>query len=438
MIVYSKQLTPRLRYITDFLGREIIGNPFELTDDVSVFQNYEGPKINYGSESIVNSELSIINCQLLFEKGIIDQNITCFEMKGLKAFFKTSGDYSFDIFAATFYLLSRYEEYLPHKKDMYGRYAHQNSLAFKEGFLTFPLIDIWIEDFKKVLKEKYPTLIIHNSQFTFQPTYDIDEAYSYKYKGWLRTLGGVLKSIVNSEWSIVKERTKVLNRKKQDPFDSYQWMDSLHEKHHLKPIYFFLIPGKNGRYDKNILPTHPAMQRLVKQHGEKYDIGIHPSWQSGDDDARLKKEIETLEQISGKQITTSRQHYIRFNLPGGYRRLVDVGITDDHSMGYGSINGFRASVASSFYWYDLEKEQATNLLLHPFCYMDANSFFEQKLTPEQAFAEMMHYYNVVRSVNGTLITLWHNTFLGTDKYYAGWRDIYQRFIHSIVQERTEG
>ena len=152
MIVYSKQLTPRLRYITDFLGREIIGNPFELTDDVSVFQNYEGPKINYGSESIVNSELSIINCQLLFEKGIIDQNITCFEMKGLKAFFKTSGDFPFDIFAASFYLLSRYEEYLPHTKDEYGRYAHTNSIAFKEGFLDQPLINIWVDKFSEKLQ----------------------------------------------------------------------------------------------------------------------------------------------------------------------------------------------------------------------------------------------------------------------------------------------
>jgi len=55
-------------------------------------------------------------------------------------------------------------------------------------------------------------------------------------------------------------------------------------------------------------------------------------------------------------ITQSRQHYIRFNLPEGYQRLIAAGITDDYSMGYGSVNGFRASVASSFYWYDLEKE----------------------------------------------------------------------------------
>jgi hypothetical protein len=53
-------------------------------------------------------------------------------------------------------------------------------------------------------------------------------------------------------------------------------------------------------------------------------------------------------------------------LPETFRHLLDTGIQEDFSMGYGSINGFRASVASPFYWYDLEKEQTTYLLLYPF------------------------------------------------------------------------
>ena len=60
-------------------------------------------------------------------------------------------------------------------------------------------------------------------------------------------------------------------------------------------------------------------------------------------------------------------------------------------MGYGSINGFRASVASSFYWYDLEKEEATTLRIFPFCFMDANSYYEQRQTTAQAMTELMRY-----------------------------------------------
>ena len=431
MIVYSEKITPRLRYITDFIGKEIMGKAFELTDDAEVFKNCSGAKINYSNRRINNEELVINNCSLLFEDSIKEQNISCFEHNSFKAFFKTTGDYPFDIFAASFYLLSRYEEYLPHKKDMYGRYAHENSLAYKEGFLNLPLINVWLEDFKKVLKEKFPSFTIHNSPFTFQPTYDIDEAYSYKHKGLLRSIGGTTKAVVGGQWSMISERFKVLQGKVKDPFDSFNWMDELHAKHKLQPIYFFLIPASNARYDKNILPSNPTMQELIKRHAGKYPIGIHPSWQSGDDENLLRSEIERLERITGKKITSSRYHYIRFNLPDGYRRLLKQGITDDYSMGYGGINGFRASVASSFYWYDLEKEETTSLLLYPFCYMEANSFFEQQFSPAQAFDEMLHYYKAVKSVNGTLSTLWHNTFLGNAKLFDGWGQQYQRFVETV-------
>ena len=434
MIVYANKITPRLQYITDFIGREITGEPFQLTDDNFYFNDHTGTKINYSDRKINNEELRINNCSLLFEDSIKEQSITCFDLNGFKAFFKTEGDYSFDIFAATFYLLSRYEEYLPYQKDRYGRYAHEDSLAYKEGFLNIPLINIWIEDFKKALNKKFPTLNLHPSTFNFQPTYDIDEAFAFKNKELSKIAGGMARSLANREWPIVNERWKVLRGKANDPYDAYEWMDKLHEKNNLKPLYFFHVATEKGKYDKNISPSHPAIQQLIKQHAEKYSIGIHPSWASGDKDSLLEKEIKVLESTIGNKVTTSRQHYIRFTLPHTFRRLIAAGITDDHSMGYGSINGFRASVASSFHWYDLQKEQQTGLLLHPFCFMEANSFFEQKYLPQRAYEEMMHYYNAVKDVNGTLITIWHNNFLGTYPMFSGWRDVYEEFVHQVVHQ----
>ena len=431
MIVYANKITPRLRYVTDFIGKEVIGKPFQLTSDKEFYKEYAGHKINYSNSTISNEELIINNYSLLFEDSIKEQTISCFEVKAFKAFFKTAGDYPFDIFAAAFYLLSRYEEYLPHQKDLYDRYAYENSLACKEGFLHLPLINIWLEDFKKVLKNKYPTFNIQPSTFNFQPTYDIDEAYAFREKNVFKTIGGLARSIMNGEWSMVKGRINVLSGKENDPYDSYYWMDMLHDRYNLKPLYFFHAGIKKGKYDKNIPPSAPAMQQLIKQHAEKYTIGIHPSWKSGDDESLLEKEIGLLESAIGKKITASRQHYIRFTLPTTFRRLINVGITDDYSMGYGSINGFRASVASSFYWYDLENEKQTNILLHPFCYMDANSFFEQKYRPQRAFEEMMHYYNAARTFNGTLITIWHNNFFGTHPAFGGWKEVYTEFVEAM-------
>ena len=428
MLIYTSTITSRLQYIADFLGREIVGNPLELTSDANYFQQYGKSKINYSTSRITAAEFWIKPHALLFEDKISEQSIECFDSHGQKAFFKTEGDFPFDILAASFYLLSRYEEYLPHKKDMYGRYAHENSLAFREGFLSLPLVNLWLSEFIKCLQSKFPNHKLQASNFVFLPTYDIDIAWSFKHKGWWRSLGGSIQYLVAWNWKQFRERIKVLKGKQKDPFDTYGWLHHLHQQYNLKPYYFFLLAEKTSRYDKNISPRQKALQDLINDHLIRYPIAIHPSWRSGDDFSLLKKEIGTLQDISGNKVVSSRQHYIRFTLPGTFRRLIEHGIQFDFSMGYGSINGFRASVASPFYWYDLESEKRTELMLFPFCFMDANSFYEQKYSAQQALEEMLGYYQTVKLLNSTFIMIWHNHFLGTDPLYAGWKEIYEQFI----------
>ncbi|MEO5564225.1 MAG: polysaccharide deacetylase family protein [Chitinophagaceae bacterium] len=402
-----------------------------LTADIGGFKEYKGPRINYSAEKITDDEFLIAPHALLFEKNISPQSISCFTSNIHKAFFKTIGDFPFDIFAASFYLLSRYEEYLPHQKDMYGRYDPQNSLAYKEGFVNQPLINYWLKDLKTKLVKKFPSLATHNAQFSFVPSYDIDIAWSYRNKGMVRSIAGMFRALIKGNWQELKQR---ISKKEKDPYDAYGWMNQLHEKYKIKPYYFFLVAEKTSKYDKNIPPGNKAMRALIHDHAIRYPIGVHPSWRSGDEPGLLKKEIDSLSAITGNSIKSSRQHYIRFTLPETFRRLIDKGIQFDFSMGYGSINGFRASVASPFFWYDLEKEKQTTLLLFPFCYMEANSFYEQKVSAEQALEEMRNYYTAVKSVNGTFIMIWHNSFLGTDPLFAGWRDVFEKFIKEVTSK----
>ena len=410
-----------------------MGIDFKLTIDSEAFKSHEGPKINYSDRKFAPEEFYLRDQGLLFEQGIQKQNMDCFTVNDNKAFFKTAiSDFPFDIFAAVFYLLSRYEEYLPHEKDSYGRYDCERSLAYREKFLHLPLINIWVADLAESLKNKFPPGSLRTGlnftapTFKFIPTYDIDIAYSYKHKGLLRNAGGYFKAPS-------AERIKVLTGNKQDPFDCYEWLKQLHDKYQLHPIYFFLVAHKNGIYDKHILPHKDAMWKLVNKHAKRYGIGLHPSWQSGDDRSLLKKEKIQLEEMSERGISKSRQHYIRFNLPEGYQRLITAGITDDYSMGYGSINGFRASVASSFFWYNLEKDTPTGLRIHPFCFMDANSYYEQRQNTEQTLQELLHYLAVCKMVNGTLISIWHNNFLGSAAEFKGWREMYEKFIAQVQQ-----
>jgi hypothetical protein len=416
--------------VGDLLGYELFGQVPFYTTDVKTLKTADGARVNYDPENIEGS-YQVWPSGLLGETGTRNLKIPIAEWKGTKVLFPVASDHSFDIFSAIFYLLSRYEEYLPHEEDEYGRYSHTNALAWRENFLDLPLVDQWIAEFGTILKEKFPTITLRNKTFKFLPTYDIDEAWSFRYKPFLISVGGMLKDVLKGKISRVRRRSGVRKGKIQDPFDAYDWMDDLHREFKLDPVYFFLVAAKRGKYDRNIPPTEPAFRELVKNISSKYRVGVHPSWQSGDRGTeRIEKEL--LEEISGKKINNSRQHFIRFKLPATYRRLISSGITDEYSMGYGSVNGFRASASFPFYWYDLEKEQQTSLRIHPFCFMDANSFFEEKQAAAEAREEMKAYYQKVKKLNGCFSCIWHNTFLGTDPLFKGWREAYRQGLESFL------
>lgn len=433
MIVYSHTLSPRLQYIIHFLSY-YFKRPFRLTANEQLYATSPDFKINYSYQKIADDEIYIAPHALLFETEKRHVQVKCFEHNDYKVFFEASGELHFDLFAAIFFLLSRYEEYLPHKKDHFGLYAHENSIAFEEGFLHQPLVNIWLEDFRKKLEEKFEGLSLPKNNFSFIPTYDIDIAWAYKHRGFKLHTGNVLRSVFKGEWRKARTRIRTAKGKEQDPYDTYGWMNELHQKYKLHPLYFFLVAETKGMYDKNTDITVPQFQQLIKDISARYDTGIHPSWYSGDHPAWIQKEKSWLEKISGKKISKSRQHYLRFTLPQTFQRLINAGITDEYTIGYGSINGFRASIASSFYWYDLEKEETTSLLLHPFCFMDANSFFEQKFTAQQGLEEMLTYYKSIKQVGGTMITLWHNNILGTSEEFTGWREVYEQFIKQVCSE----
>jgi hypothetical protein len=166
ILLFSNTLSPRLQYICSFIFKDLMNEPFSITTNEDELDLFKGVKIIYSNSTFRESAFNIRNHSLLFEKSISDQSIECFETNGTTAFFKTNdSDFPFDIFAASFYLLSRYEEYLPHKKDMYGRYAHENSTAFKNNFLQLPLINIWVKELADVLCNKFPKFKIQNSKF---------------------------------------------------------------------------------------------------------------------------------------------------------------------------------------------------------------------------------------------------------------------------------
>ena len=138
ILLLTDTITPRLQYIAEFIFKENWNVDYSITTDIKDFKTAEGIKINYTPDEIPGEIINVQGSRLLFEKKIHTQYIETFEQNGIIAFFKNKkgiGHFPFDIFSATFYLLTRYEEYLPYAKDKYERYDYKQSLAATNGFL---------------------------------------------------------------------------------------------------------------------------------------------------------------------------------------------------------------------------------------------------------------------------------------------------------------
>lgn len=435
LLIYTSKKTTRLNYIFRLVFNELLGVEFSFTVDKNEFKEYKGPKLNY-SEQVFDDELYIASRKLLFEKGIIEQDFKFVDFEGINVFFHTFKKKSalpFDPFAASFYLLSRYEEYLPYMKDIYGRFDAPESIAFQQGFLHKPVVNIWAQKIKQIIKNKFPEFETNEPNYKFIPTIDIDSAYAYRLKGFIRILGGYFKSLGKFNIPEIIERTKVLMGSIPDPFDTFDYQLELQKKYELDPIYFMLF-ADYGLNDKNIPTYNRTFQALIKMLGDYADVGIHPSFTSNSVSGKLQKEIRNLSQILNKEITKSRQHFLKLHLPETYRNLISMDITDDYTMGYASQVGFRAGICSPFLFYDLEMDIITSLRIHPFAVMEGTFKDYMKIEASDVMSHVKPLIDEIKAVNGTFISLWHNESLSNQGRWVGWKDAYEEMIKYAIDK----
>lgn len=424
--VFVPQLSPRLFYTLDWVFKEQLQLNYRLVTDENSLP--EGFFISYGKA--FTGALFIPDHGLLWQQNIDVKYQADFEEK--LRYDQSAAAISFDVFSAVFYLISRYEEYAPNHftPDKHNRFPATESLLYKRNLLEIPVVDEWIQTLREILA-KYFEIKLPQKMFSFLPTYDIDIAWSYRNKGWKRNTGALAKNILSGKFTDASNRLAVLSGSKKDPYDAFDWMQKLHDQFGIKPVYFILAALRTTPFDKNILPSNPDMQALIRQLTLTGTIGMHPSYFTEKDNSVFEKEQSALAAITDQDITISRQHYIKLRLPETYHQLMLHGITADYSMGYGAHLGFRAGTGNSFNWYDLSKEEETTLRIHPFCFMDTTAHYEQKLAPDVAFERLHQMASRLRNCKSTLITVFHNFSLGTDPEWKGWSDVYAGFLRLI-------
>jgi len=417
LLVYTKKITPRLRYTFKHVLTRILGIPIDFTTKIETFIAHNEVKMSYVKQPL-GDEFSVRSHNLLFEQGIGEVDITVQHWDEIPCFFP-AGEKStvpFDIFAASFYMLSRYEEYLPYVKDAHGRYTAEESLGFKHDFLTIPVVDIWCQKFLKIILERFPNLVPEKREFTYKPIINVPVAFAYKKRGILRTLGGFTTDIIRFKFSRFIERFAVLLGMRDDPYDNFDALIALHKKYQAKAYYFFQI-GDYATNDHNISIYKNVFIRLIKNVSDYSKVGLLASYASFTETKKLNVEKKRLNTTINKPVKRVRQHFNMLNMPQFYRRLIDLEFTEDYSMGYRDTLGFRAGTCRPFYFYDIGMEIQTPLQVHPFCLQYTGELESEVLT-----AEIMKMGAEVQKVNGIFAVVFHNVVLSEQNVV--WKELY--------------
>lgn len=432
LLIYTARTTSRLRYTFDLFLKDLLGLPYVLTNEENEFRNHTGPKLNY-SDKAFDNEPFIFAAPLLFERSIRPQEISVFDWDGSKAFFATHPRYlmPFDPFAAAFYLVTRYEEYLPHHRDQYDRFDARQSLAFNKGFLDQPVVNRWANRLGQLLKKQFPELPVRKKEYRYISTIDIDNAWAFREKGLLRGAGAFLRSLLSFDFKDLKERVSVLLGWSTDPYDTYDRLNKIRDTYGVTCIYFFLL-GDYDQFDKNVSASRRKFQSLIKSIADYNLCGIHPSFKSNDEPFRVHLEQSRLRKIIRRDVQHSRQHFLRMRFPDTYRELLNCDITDDYTMGYAQEIGFRASICTPFYFYDLAAEQITLLRIHPFAVMDTTLRSYLLLKPDEVLTYITPLIREVKAEGGTFMSLWHNETISDRAPWKGWKDVYEEVVRAAT------
>ena len=383
---------------------EGLGIDFQITNNLQEFISYTDPKINY-SETPIENVFTIKPHTILFDHGIRDYHLQVSANSPFeKVFFKnTSGSLPFDLFGAAFWLLSRYEEYLPHKSDSFNRFNYKSSLAYQYEFLHYPLVNVWLQQLRIVLSEKFPSFQFNEHVYSFISTIDIDNVYKYKHKGFVRSLAGLIS---DRSFKKIRQRIRIQLGKQKDPFDCYDFLIDAHKQTETKAIYFFLL-GDYGPNDKNHSSSDLRFQSLIKHLADYSMVGIHPSFGSSNNLRQLKIETSRLGNITHRLIVKSRQHFSMLTFPHTYKDLLQAGLFADYSMGYTNHNGFRSSYCYPYKWYSLDIESVSSLTIHSFAITE-NDLFARKKEGKSLIELAAPIIDEVKKYNGELISIFHN------------------------------
>jgi hypothetical protein len=320
-----------------------------------------------------------------------------------------------DIFASSFFMLTRWEEYVNKKRDEHNRFSAYDSLAYKNGFLERAIVDEYVSMLKNMLMESGLSSAITILKHELFLTHDVDEIY--KWKNWKHVfkvfLGDILKrKNLFSALERISEFYLIKREKIDDPFYTFDWLMDQSEIKRLKSRFYFMSGG-NSKFDNRYsIDEQKSLTLIEKIKKRDHIIGIHPSYNAYNDLEQLKQEIDLLQKTTNNKIEEGREHYLRFEVPTTWQIWEEAGLKIDSTCGYADHIGFRCGTGKEYSVFNILTRKKLSLKERPLIVMDGSLFSYQDINYIDAYKKLKDMYYA-----SSYTILWHNSYIDHFKFY---------------------
>jgi hypothetical protein len=342
--------------------------------------------------------------------------------------------FNVDILATVFFMLSRWEEMIfPSNTDIHGRFPASASVAYKQGFLGIPIVDVYALIFREWLQVLLPDWNPSPLKLKVNITHDID---------WVSRFSDIGHFILSTGGKLVKQKkaaillkqmkhlqTQVTTPAKDEFYTSIRDLAELSEKHGIHDRFYFMA-ARPSKYQQGYNPMSPLVKSCMLELRERgHEIGIHPGYETFKKPEKLLEEKKRLEEALGTNISGGRQHFLRFNVSSTWRHWEQAGLLYDSTMGYADHEGFRCGTCHPYHPFDLERDCEMKIEEIPLIVMDVTLKLYRKLSLDQARSKILELADKCKTAGGTFTLLWHNTSLMDD--WLEWRTMYSNILSEL-------
>ncbi|MBQ2594038.1 MAG: polysaccharide deacetylase family protein [Candidatus Riflebacteria bacterium] len=415
------------KYIIRILFKEFLGLDYTLSINNEKNNRYEiilpnNKKLLFedcfwvdSDESYLKKDKLPVKVDFSFNQFIVEQNIPIIYGNERIEVSEDLINCGIDIFASSFFMLTRWEEYVNETRDQHNRFPATASLAFRFGFLDRPLVNEYVEMLWNMLK--YLGFEKKRKQHNFEMllTHDVDSPF--KYINWRFGLGEICRDLFKNH-NIKLATDDLLYKIKShlnpdyDPYNTFDFLMNQSERLGLKSHFFFMGGGLNendGYFDIQ----NKKIQSLVKEIKKRgHIIGFHPSYEAYKKPELWKSEKENVEKSLNIEVKTGREHYLRFETPYTWQIWEDNKMDWESTLIYADKEGFRCGTCWSFPVFNFLTRKELNLLEKPLIVMEACFFNYQKEAHLESIKERINFLkDKCKKYNGTFVYLWHNSHL---------------------------